>query len=472
MKSYRFRMLLFALLCLAGFSGNAQNQTWNWVSHNNLARRYYIDVVADQNGYVYAGGNDSLGFVLTKYKPNGIKIWSKSDPGTEVVKLSIDAAGNLYITAESHNFSGSLINTARLDSAGNRLWTKGLFAMSSPTDGPTAALFTGAADADGNTYMSGKFKPIAQFDTISLSNLAPENYFLAKYNSAGKIQWLRLFNDPVYAIAGGPQGSYFIECGTHFQKYAANGTLIWQQNFSGTFTASGQFSGNKFKSDAQGNLYVLGNKMAKYNSNGTLAWAKTNSGTDFSLTNAGNILLTGYFIGNITFGNGVPDLTSATANKTLFAAQFSGVDGSANWAKQASTSGPITGEAIFSLPNGNCAVAGNFLAGSTFDQLSLTGKGFFVAKLSGNMLGFSKNVACPNFRLFPNPATSEATIFNPEFQEGTIAVFNATGQKIHEAAILRKSNVSLNTENWPAGIYLVKLISAETTATQKLIVTH
>ena len=239
MKSYRFRILLLALLCFTSFYGNAQ--TWNWATHSNSEKRYYVNVVADQNGYIYAAGNDSLGFVLTKYKPNGIKIWSKTDSNTVIQKLFIDAANNLYITAETNGFPGTLLFTARLDTAGNRLWTKGIFAPLSPTDGGTAYLFASAADASGNTYIAGDIKAssnLTQFDTIPLNSLAPENYFLAKYNSAGKIQWLRLFNDPVYAIACGSQGSYFVECGTHFQKYAANGSLIWQQNYTGTFDPS------------------------------------------------------------------------------------------------------------------------------------------------------------------------------------------------------------------------------------------
>jgi hypothetical protein len=472
MKSYRFRILLLVLLCLAAFDGNAQAPGWDWVSHNNLAKRYYVNVVTDQNGYIYAGGNDSLGFVLTKYKPSGVKIWSTTDASTVGRKLFIDAAGNLYITATESTgpFMMSII-TAKLDSAGNRLWTKGTLLPPLPNDLPSGALFTGAADPDGNTYLSGVFKHLTHFDTIALSNLAPDNYFLAKYNSAGKIQWLRFFNDPVYAITCGPQGSYFLECGTNFQKYAATGTLIWSQSFSGTINASTPFIfWNNLKSDTQGNLYVLGNKLAKYNSNGTFVWANTltYAGNDFSLTTAGNILMTGYFQDTAAFGNGVPDLTSVTAEKALFVAQFSGVDGSADWARQASTSGSNSGEAISCLPNGSCVVAGNFTGGSTFGQLSVTGKGFFVAKLSGNILGKNENRKASSFTLYPNPATSEITIAGNQ-KPGTLEIFSLTGRKVYETKLVFETK--LKVTDWPAGMYLVKITSEGKTQTQKLLVT-
>ncbi len=484
MKTYRFKTILLALFCFSGFYANAQ--TWDWATHGNLGKRYYVNVVADQNGYVYAAGNDSIGFVLTKYKPNGVKIWSKTDSVTEVQKLSIDAAGNLYIAAESRltgGFSPTLIITAKLDSAGNRIWTKGVVAHLSPTDGPTGALFAGAADAAGNTYMAGLFKNISgvtQFDTIALGTLAPDNYFLAKYNTAGKIQWLRFFNEPVLAIASGPQESYYLEGGTYFRKYAANGTLIWQQNFTGTFNPSIPHGvWNKLESDAQGNLYVLGygsnNKLAKYNSNGTLAWAKTTqsmpfTSKNFSLSNTGNVLVTGTFSGNTPFGNGVPNLLSNATEGSLFVAQFSGADGSADWAKPAGTPTAISGEAIVSLPNGSQVIAGNFKGGSTFDQLSVPGKGFFIAKLSGTTLGIAEHQsASDDLQLYPNPAATEV-ILRSKAKNSNLEIFNLTGQRIYESAFT--SETKLNIAGYPAGLYIIKITSAGKTETRKLLVNH
>jgi hypothetical protein len=480
MKSYRFRILLFLLLFLAGLNVKAQALTWNWASHDSLGTQDFINIVADPNGYIYAGGTDKDGLVLTKYKPDGIKIWSKTESATMLLNLSIDAAGNLYITAQSTSFGGQFIHTAKLDSAGNHLWDKGIFAMFSPTDGPTGALFTGAADAAGNTYMSGNFTSqsgLAQFDTIPLGNLAADNYFLAKYNSAGKIQWVRFFNHPVYAIACGPQGSYFVECGTYFQHYAANGTLVWQQSFSGIFDPSIHLGpSNKLKTDVQGNLYVLGNKIAKYNSTGTLAWVKNNlttttHGFDFSLTSAGNILLTGFFSGNLALGNGVPNLTSGAAN-ALFVAQISGTDGNANWAKQAYTSGAIYGEAFVSLPNGDYVITGNFNGGITFDQFSLSGKGVYVAKLSGSVLGIAETLYTGSFQLYPNPATSGVTISNSDLRNATVEIYNITGQKIYQERTRESGSLAVSTENWPNGIYAVKILSEGKSITKKLIISH
>ncbi|KAA9340060.1 T9SS type A sorting domain-containing protein [Adhaeribacter soli] len=477
MGTYHYRILLLVLLCFTGIHGYAQ--TWNWVSHNNPDNSDFINIVADQNGYTYTSMVDKAGFVLTKYKPNGVKIWSKRNPGALVLKLSIDATGHLYTvgTDSFSPFNSSLV-TAKLDSAGNRLWTKGNPVPPLPNDLPSGYVYTGATDAAGNTYMSGEFRNLTQFDTIALSNLAPINYFLAKYNSAGKIQWLRFFNDPVYSIACGSQGSYFIECGTHFQKYAANGTLIWQQNFSGTFDPSiFLIYSNKFIADAQDNLYVLGSQLAKYNSNGTLAWIKANQtppggtfkGKDFALNSSGNLLVTGSFSGTVSLGNGVPNLIGDTTGSPLFVAGFSGATSNALWAKQNSTSDYCTGEAIVSLPNGSCVIAGNFKANSAFDQLSLTGKGVFTAKLSAGVLGVHEGGTKTNLQVYPNPATSEVTLTG-HLKPGTLEVYSLTGQKVYETSLTPE--MKLKVADWPAGMYLVKITSEGKTQIQKLLVTR
>ncbi|MFC5271022.1 T9SS type A sorting domain-containing protein [Adhaeribacter terreus] len=464
-------MLLLALFCFSGFYGNAQS--WNWVSHNNFGPRELINVVADQNGYIYASGFDGVGNKLTKYKPDGTMIWSKDSVG-RIQELSVDTAGNLYIVAGfGCGYGCAVLGAAKLDSAGNAFWTKGILAGIAPADGFTDFLFAGATDSAGNTYVSGSFVPRPEYDTISLSNLAPNNYYLAKYNSVGKIQWLKFFNDPIYAIACGPQGSYFIECGTYFQKYGGNDSLIWQQNFSGTFNPSVPYIfHNKLVADAQGNLFVVGNKLAKYNSNGTLAWIKNVAGKDLALTHSGNIVVTGSFNGSLILGNGVPDLTAVTANQNLFVAQFSEVDGSANWAKQAGTSGWNSGDAIVSLPNGNCVIAGDFNSGSTFDQHTFTGNGFFVAELNTTLLGISENNSKTNFQLYPNPATSEITLSNPDFRNATVQLFNVAGQKMLEINYPAEGNLKVATENWPAGLYVVKVTAKGKSYHQKFMVQH
>nr|WP_234462511.1 T9SS type A sorting domain-containing protein [Adhaeribacter terrigena] len=322
--------------------------------------------------------------------------------------------------------------------------------------------------------MSGDIESISgltQFDTIPLSNLAPHNYFLAKYNSAGKIQWLKFFNDPVYAIACGPQGSYFIESGTYFQKYGVNDSLIWQQNFSGTFNSSVPYIfHNKLVADAQGNLFVVGNKLAKYNSNGTLAWIKNVTGRDLAFTYSGNIVVTGAFFGSLILGNGVPDLISTSAGPTLFVAQFYEVDGSANWAKQAGTLGWNSGDAIVSLPNGNCVIAGDFNSGSSFDQHIFTGNGFFLAELNTTLLGISENGASTHFQLYPNPATSKVTLSNPDFRNASVEIFDVAGKKMLEKVYFSGSDLSILTESWPAGLYIIKVSSKGKIFNQKFIV--
>lgn len=58
--------------------------------------------------------------------------------------------------------------------------------------------------------------------------------------------------------------------------------------------------------------------------------------------------------------------------------------------------------------------------------------------------------------VFPNPAKNFVTISLPEFTEGVVRVFNASGQLIFSDRISR-SSVRISTENWTAGVYVAEV---------------
>ena len=69
--------------------------------------------------------------------------------------------------------------------------------------------------------------------------------------------------------------------------------------------------------------------------------------------------------------------------------------------------------------------------------------------------------------LYPNPASTHFTIENPWNESAQVQVFNAVGENVFNGTV--NSTATINSENWPAGIYLVQLESEHHTATLRLV---
>jgi hypothetical protein len=503
MKTAFVCLLIFILNALTAISANAQTPAWQWAVNNNLPVRNQQTIITEANGNIYVGGHDSIGYTITKHTPSGNLIWTKNYPGG-VRNFSADKAGNLYL------IGGNWINlfTAKLDTSGTILWAKMIQVRILPNDLLSAQLYAGASDSAGNTYMSGSFDQRPFFDTIAINNSSPFNFFFAKFNTSGKIQWLKLDNfSAPFAITPGPQGSYFVMNDNAIYKYDSGDSLVWQQ----LLQASGHFYPLKFLADAQGNLYMAGSMrynstfgstalpmtgsscmfLAKYNSDGTFAWARTNQNltatgefdcNGISLNSSGQILMTGTFKGDAILDTALPTLTAGLQDKNMFIAAFSAATGKANWVKQTGNAGTDEGEAIYSLPNNEYLTAGNYSTGCAFDSIQLPGAGFFLAKLSGGTTNPSDPSTEPNPEpthetpeeptFYPNPGHSEIRINMPEFANAQVLGYNTAGQLIYSGILSEKGKAEIKVTAWAAGFYLVKMVGRERTIIQKFLVTH
>jgi len=100
-----------------------------------------------------------------------------------------------------------------------------------------------------------------------------------------------------------------------------------------------------------------------------------------------------------------------------------------------------------------------------------------VADLACVPTGISANAAAmSSMELYPNPAAASTNLAFTVANKGkvSIRVFNVTGQMVAELAnqeyAAGKHNMQINLEKFNAGIYIINMISADGTATQKLIV--
>jgi hypothetical protein len=82
----------------------------------------------------------------------------------------------------------------------------------------------------------------------------------------------------------------------------------------------------------------------------------------------------------------------------------------------------------------------------------------------------------PAFLTFPNPATEKINIaINPAWQTKNcqIELFNQSGQRVKSTEISlnsKPSTTSINVEDVPPGLYLLKLTSGKATSTRKVII--
>lgn len=199
------------------------------------------------------------------------------------------------------------------------------------------------------------------------------------------------------------------------QVYAQN--YVWAHAIGGAFGGGGK----KIASDANGNVYVIGDFtdthdfdpgagvanltsagntdifIAKYDANGNYLWAQGfgaglgDSGENIYVDASGNVYVTGSFQGTIDFdpGGGVTNLTSAGSGDTFFAKYDT--NGNYIWAKSIAGSSNNLGSAISVDGNGNVYVVGGFEGTADFDPdagvanlTSAGGSDIFFAKYNAN----------------------------------------------------------------------------------------
>jgi len=113
--------------------------------------------------------------------------------------------------------------------------------------------------------------------------------------------------------------------------------------------------------------------IARYNPDGTLEWAKRAGGSSFdesfgiTTLSDNSIVVTGYFLGSATFGQGEINQTVLTSAGIfdVFIARYN-PDGTLEWAKRAGGSDYDRGKGITTLSDNSIVVTGYFYGSATF----------------------------------------------------------------------------------------------------------
>ena len=317
-----------------------------------------VGIEIDKAGYIYVSGTtkDSIEskreYLLLKYNTEGNLIWKKKynnsvdtiDNYNNAHKMVIDNTGNIFITGEGGGHGISVppgIVTIKVDSSGNKLWTRYFKSVAPATDMVSAI----SIDSQGNIFIAGGSPGIGglmiKYNSIGDSiftktsyfisgnkifNLTDQNIILAagngliKCDSTGNIIWSRVFRNPfssedfqvdqtlnIYAA-----GSVALSSGSKYVtvKFNYNGDSLWSRSYQ-AFANSYNIP-TSIAIDKNQKIYVSGyvekNQFSirfltvKYSQDSTFNWAiQYNNGIEFSdyeakrilLDSAGNIYLAG-----------------------------------------------------------------------------------------------------------------------------------------------------------------------------------
>ena len=313
-----------------------QNVFGNSVSCDNLgyitlAGTYYDTVLF---GSIILSAANYATFI-TKYSPSGAVLWAVTNSGKgEVYPYFIkqDNYGNTYVTGifrDSVAFglfkvyeSSSQYHffLAKLDHSGNFLWVRtSLYYGPNENDlGSTLAI-----DTLGNIYVAGQFSDTMSIGTYTLISKRLSNIFLAKYDSAGNLIWIRSATESSSAVAYSFAGS---------QSFCGGGLDI---DNAGNLYMAGLFSDTlQF-----GSFILLPNStldgvfIVKYAPSGKVVWAKENkpyrNGRAYaepysiSCSKYGGFYLCGTFGDTLTF-NSVSLISKKTEPSFLFKFDTSG----------------------------------------------------------------------------------------------------------------------------------------------------
>jgi len=211
-------------------------------------------------------------------------------------------------------------------------------------------------DASGNYYVTGYFTNSTDFNSINITGYGFSDIFIAKYNSAGAVQWVKKAGgtgpDRGYSIKTDADGYVYVtgyytgtvtfetttisaQAGSQdvfIAKYDTNGNLIWVTSVGGSMGDTGygitvdnnyhvivtgqykgtaQFGATTLTSmiDPNVNLPAYDIFVVKLDSSGTVMWVQNGAakyddrGMDLEVDDANNIFVVGQFSDTIVFDN-------------------------------------------------------------------------------------------------------------------------------------------------------------------------
>jgi len=321
----------FALdVFVARFDGSG-NHSWS-KQFGDGSDQVANDVTTDSSGNVlitgvfdgsvdFGGGNHaSLGgydIFVAKLDPwSGTYQWSRAFGDVSyqyAYSVSTDASSNVILGGNIEGtvdfgggplagFGGSDVFLAKLDAAGNHVWSDRY------GDASTYASGTAATDASGNVVVTGSVQGAIDFGGGTLPTAGQSDIFLAKISSGGFHLWSKRFGDTEW------------QNGTAVATDASDNVIV-----TGSLNGTADFGGGNLT--GSGDIF-----LAKFNSAGAHQARQRYGDSLAQFANAvatdgnGNIVMTGDFQSTVDFGGG--DLSAfGTYPIDIFVVKFGGSPG-------------------------------------------------------------------------------------------------------------------------------------------------
>ncbi len=310
MKKIMFS-LIFSLILVSAAWGQAQVWVARYSGPGNFNDIAYA-MTLDAAGNIYVTGTSSgspnYDIVTIKYNSSGTQQWlSVFNGGSHdaAYAIVVDNSGNVYVTGSSNQGLGSDYVTIKYNSSGAQQWVQYYEGPAFEEDIADGI----AVDNSGNVYITG----------YSTGNQTNFDYATIKYNSNGIEQWVIRFNAPgdvedvAAALVLDGSGNIYVTGRSNYNfttiKYNTSGVQQWLQSYSEPGSVSN--SAISMKMDGSGNLYISGISAlttnnydyttVKYNSSGQLIWAQSYSSpgtstdvmSSLALDNLANVYVTG-----------------------------------------------------------------------------------------------------------------------------------------------------------------------------------
>lgn len=244
-----------------------------------------MKVLADNSGNVYVSGSSTDSewnskFTLLKYNPDGDQQWAEiyqnpETPNNDLMNMSIDNLGNIYITGYSLDANEARGFTLKYNSLGVLQWK-----ASPPSNILSNSAFDIAIDYSGNVYTTGAIK----------RNENSTEYYTVKFNPQGNYQWGQTYSSSIEGIDRGWQivvddfsnvyvtglsKGKFTQTDFATIKYSSTGVQLWAARYSGD-NQSESFA-SSIIIDKPGYVYVSGySKISDiYNKAVTIKYSQT-----------------------------------------------------------------------------------------------------------------------------------------------------------------------------------------------------
>jgi hypothetical protein len=408
----------------------------------------------------------NIGYFIAKFDENGNYVWAKdgsqlSSAVNELTGLEIDPSNNILLSISHFPSDTEII---KLDADGNTVMSieQSMVTMVSDIE----------SDTFNNIWVTGFTSPhLVSFNGLDTIPPFSYNNYVVKYDQNGIAQWL-----------------VFVEDFT-VQRYKLVTDDSGDAYLSGNVFAPTQF-GNFF---ANGPQWVYAYFVAKLDGDGEFLWLQeippgnnmgdaTIGSTNFLTCNDdGIVYLTGFFRGEVNFGNGV--LVSQIGHYDVVILSYSS-DGEIRWATIAGSNLFDIGGGVITDDEGNCYLTGTVGRNSVFGNLSFTGgrTNVYLAKVHDDQIvtGTSdpKNISPEVFYLeqnYPNPFNPTTTLRVHISEPGFVSlkVYNVLGKEVsvllNEIKQTGIYEIEFKADELSSGIYFYRLESGNFTQTRKMI---